>query len=608
MVPVILRESDAYYLLAFEPIEARDDVRHDIKVTVARKGVSVHAARYIAPSTPSKGTAGAPPPASPLERALTGAIPNASLPLEMSVATFAGPDRDHAYVGVTLDASAFATAPGSFPLEIALSASDERGKRIGGARQTGSVQVPPAAGGAAPFVELQSFLTLPPGDYELRGAVMNSETQAASSVFTHITVPAFDASHLALSDVVLGTRENAGALPEAAPAIPIAPTTMRVFGAGAPAWAFLCVYRGTGKDPVSVETSVVDGASKRVKHQSDTLRDTAFAGGTADIRLPLPLADLTPGEYVLRIDAHQGTSGASRTIAFTVVHGRTTIAPEPRSAETDSALQAAARYLDAYEHRISAIGAEEMYEQSVVTGGSLVVGGPAARQSPAVTPARATRKTRANMMTISLGANGWVSFRDVFELDGKPVRDRDERLSRILQKVDSDSLEQARKIAAESARYNLDAEALRVNRTTNVPMTALLFLRAANQSRSSFRLGKPERVGGVMCQTLQFTEQSWPRLIRTSDDAPAEGTFWIDMAGGGRIVKTELRMESGAARGQSVRTQTAVTYSHIDKLDLWVPTVMDEKYELFATRQTVTGHAVYSDFREFKVTTAENIK
>jgi hypothetical protein len=111
-----------------------------------------------------------------------------------------------------------------------------------------------------------------------------------------------------------------------------------------------------------------------------------------------------------------------------------------------------------------------------------------------------------------------------------------------------------------------------------------------------------------MCQTLQFTEQSWPRLIRTSDDAPAEGTFWIDMAGGGRIVKTELRMESGAARGQSVRTQTAVTYSHIDKLDLWVPTVMDEKYELFATRQTVTGHAVYSDFREFKVTTAEDIK
>jgi hypothetical protein len=27
-----------------------------------------------------------------------------------------------------------------------------------------------------------------------------------------------------------------------------------------------------------------------------------------------------------------------------------------------------------------------------------------------------------------------------------------------------------------------------------------------------------------------------------------------------------------------------------------------------STRQTVTGHAVYSDFREFKVTTSEGIK
>ena len=41
---------------------------------------------------------------------------------------------------------------------------------------------------------------------------------------------------------------------------------------------------------------------------------------------------------------------------------------------------------------------------------------------------------------------------------------------------------------------------------------------------------------------------------------------------------------------------------------LWVPTVMDETYELSATRQTLTGHATYSDFREFKVTTSEDIK
>ena len=139
MVPAVLHESDAYYLIAFEPIEAAGDVRHDIQVKVARNGVNVHTARYIAPTTVAAAASDAPAPSSPLERALTDVLPDASLPLGMSVATFAGPDREHAYVGVTLDASAFATAPGSIPLEIAVLASNERGRRVGGARQTGTV-------------------------------------------------------------------------------------------------------------------------------------------------------------------------------------------------------------------------------------------------------------------------------------------------------------------------------------------------------------------------------------------------------------------------------------------------------------------------------------
>jgi hypothetical protein len=35
---------------------------------------------------------------------------------------------------------------------------------------------------------------------------------------------------------------------------------------------------------------------------------------------------------------------------------------------------------------------------------------------------------------------------------------------------------------------------------------------------------------------------------------------------------------------------------------------MNETYDLTGTRQTVTGHATYTDFREFKVTTSADIK
>jgi len=608
MVPDVLRESDAYYLLAFEPIEARGDVRHDVKVTVARSGVAVHAARYLAPSTPTTAASAPAPPSSPLDRALTGVVPNQSVPLGVSIAAFAGPDAAHAYVGVTLDASAFAAKPGSMPLDIAVVASDERGRPAGGARQTGTVQVP--LGAAAGLVELQTYLALAPGDYELRAAVMNSDTHAAASVFTHITVPSFDDARLGLSDVVIGTRENTGSLPDAAPAIPIVPTTTRIFTADAPAWAFLRVYRGSDKsagERVSVDTTVVDSEGRLVRRQS--LQSATFTGRTANLRIGLPLKDLLPGSYVLRIDAKQGRADASRSITYTVAATGASALPEEHSPELTAALDAAAAYLEQYERRISAIGAEEEYHQAVTPISGSVISGPIrGRQDAANTPAvPRTRNTRANIMTISLGAQGWVAFRDVFQVDGRPVRDRQERLTRVLKNVTPDSLEQARRIAVESARYNLDPDTTHIDRTINVPMTALLFLRAANQPRSSFHLGKPERVGAVDCVTVQFSERTQPRLIRTSDGAPAEGTFWIDMANGGRVIKTEVRMLSGRAP-QSVRAQTTVTYARVDKLDVWVPVVMDETYEVSATHQAVTGRATYSDFREFKVTTSADIK
>ena len=607
MMPGVLHESDAYYLLAFEPIEPMGGVRHNVEVKVARRGVQVQSVRFIVPPADRAG-AGTSAPSSPLERAVTDLLPDASLPLGLAVSTFAGPDRQHAYVGITIDASSFAAAGRSIPLEIAVQANDELGRRVAAARQHGTVEVTNANGRAA-LVELQTYLALPPGDYELRSAVMNAETQAASSVFTHITVPAFDDAPVALSDVLLGTRENAGALPEGAPALPIVPTTARAFNAGQPAWAFVRAYRRTDaamdrQAPVSIETSVLDAGGKRVKHQS--LPEASFAGSAADVRVPLPLKGLAPGRYVLRIDATQGRAQASRAVAFDVLQAQPTLTQE-RSPELDAALAAVAKYIDEYEHRISSISAEEEYEQAV--GG--IRGDLLPRRTPINhdTPLSATtRKTRANIITISLGAQGWVSFRDVFELDGAPIRDRIERLKRILQHVDPESLQQARQIAAESARYNLQPEGTRLDRTINMPMTALYFLRAANQPRSVFRLGKAERVAGIECVTLQFSEQARPRLIGTNYDAPAQGTFWIDMAGGGRVLKSQLRMESGGARGQIIRSQTTVGYTRIDKLGLWLPTVMDDTYELLATGQVVTGHATYSDFRGFTVTTNEGIK
>jgi hypothetical protein len=173
--------------------------------------------------------------------------------------------------------------------------------------------------------------------------------------------------------------------------------------------------------------------------------------------------------------------------------------------------------------------------------------------------------------------------------------------------VTPDSLEKARRIAVESARFNLQASGVKIGRTINTPMTGLLFLRAANQSRSTFRAGKTDRVDGIACIALKFTEHTKPRLIRSNDGAAAAGTFWIDVAKG-TVLRSELCLGSSSGREEFVRSETKVKYAHVASADLWLPVSMDESYEVRPIRQLISGHAEYSDFRQFKVTTAQDIK
>ena len=59
---------------------------------------------------------------------------------------------------------------------------------------------------------------------------------------------------------------------------------------------------------------------------------------------------------------------------------------------------------------------------------------------------------RSDVLVIANQATGWVVFRDVFEVDGKAQRDRDERLMKLFLKPDADTFRQAQRIAEESAR------------------------------------------------------------------------------------------------------------------------------------------------------------
>jgi hypothetical protein len=76
----------------------------------------------------------------------------------------------------------------------------------------------------------------------------------------------------------------------------------------------------------------------------------------------------------------------------------------------------------------------------------------------------------------------------VYEVDGRPVRDRTDRLTKLFLAPHPDSQSQARRIAEESARFNLGGQVLR---TITTPLLALQFIRAENQNRSRFKEATP---------------------------------------------------------------------------------------------------------------------
>jgi len=151
-------------------------------------------------------------------------------------------------------------------------------------------------------------------------------------------------------------------------------------------------------------------------------------------------------------------------------------APLPASAQAApplaESLRSAGDSLREYERQVPAIVAEERYEQ-------------VARRS--VPPTAVSRRLRSDVLVITDEAVGWVGFRDVFEVDGRPVRDRDERLAKLFLKPHAETLRQAKRIAEESARFNVNVEGIDVLRTVNMPMTALRFIRVQNQHRSTFK-------------------------------------------------------------------------------------------------------------------------
>jgi hypothetical protein len=265
-------------------------------------------------------------------------------------------------------------------------------------------------------------------------------------------------------------------------------------------------------------------------------------------------------------------------------------------------LRSAGDYVIGYADAFRLVVAEEEYVQRL-------------RTSPGG-PVQETRRLGSDVVFVHVSGAGfpWWLLRDVYEVNGSPVRDRQARLEKLLVGPMEDGLARARAIADEGARFNLG----RGHWNFNVPTLVLAFLHPSVQPRFSFAKKGRATIEGRSFVEIAFRELSPPTVVRGPDSHPdilAAGRVWIHAGRDGTVGRTELALE--VREGRATTRATATTeYRPYPPLALWVPVEMHDRVQtdVVGARgpsnsvEVVDGLAAYSGFRQAGVSTQEEFR
>jgi hypothetical protein len=261
----------------------------------------------------------------------------------------------------------------------------------------------------------------------------------------------------------------------------------------------------------------------------------------------------------------------------------------------DVVLTRAADYVQKYEKDLAGVVAEEKYDQNSRQGGRFDQFGSIRHDT------EKRRVFRSDLLLVlPEGASAWVQFRDVFEVDGKMVRDRNDRLAKLFLEPNAATAKQIERIKSESARYNVGP----IYRNINVPVMALQIVRRENQFRFLYNHSEADdsqRTDGAWA--IDYREVGAPTMIRTNNqqNLPMEGRIWIHPVTG-QVLSTLMR-----AQNQAIRGSIQVDYEPEESLGILVPRRMHEEYRMYTDGSGIIADATYSNFRRFQVKVDEQM-
>ncbi len=520
----VVSDLRAYYEVGYAPPNPKADGRwRAISVKLSRPGVVVRTRRGYYALPPGA------PVVLPYELALAEALAASPMPrdVEHRAATLRFADGEAetetlVWVEVPLAGLSLTRDATTFRGRVSLlgQVKDEKGTLVARLSHDAPIEGPLAEleGARERTTVVKRTLRLPPGRYVLETAVQDRESGRVGARRTAFEIPA-PGPALSLGSVALvradevgsdgpGTPGSAGELvpgdvthdPLRAGHVKATPLLGRSVPEGTPSVSFLLsLYAGPSASPAEVELELRrDGQA--VAHVKPALPGPD-AGGRVTYIGSLSTGRLAPGRYEVWVRGRLGEAEAAEATAFTITPRaplaaaappRSPVAPEPAlpppgsiedrknvATPLTTILERAGQYVRRYEETFRNLVAEESYRQW----------GP----NPKGGEGQVARTLRSDLVFVRLpGPLPWGTFRDVYEVDGQKVRDRERRLEKLFFAPKASDFERAEAILRESSRYNLG----RAYRNVNVPTLGLLFLRPENQRQLSFKRKGTRTIAG----------------------------------------------------------------------------------------------------------------
>jgi len=325
----IVRDTSSYYLLGYNSsLTTPDGKFHKIDVRLKRPGMQVRARKgYWAPTAAEAAKAAAPPrprPPAAVERALSAVE---AMPHELVAAAWIGTAQGaDGRTRVTYVWEPLPPVPGEKrpePSRVSVVATGPDGQtyfrgRVPEEMSVGGVTGVPAPAGTTPAegVRAPSKVSFDarPGKMQLRTSIENAAGQVIDAAQQDLTIPDFSVQKVALSTPLVLCARTARHLQSLTRDADPTPTALRQFRR-----TDRLLIRFSAYAPRSAAPIVTVRLLNRVGQKMSDLGLKAPDAAGEFYQVDLPLAGLSPGEYVIEVKAVGDGGEATELVAIRVI-------------------------------------------------------------------------------------------------------------------------------------------------------------------------------------------------------------------------------------------------------------------------------------------------